>query len=192
MILEAEAFAEIVSQNEAAIEEKLFKAVQESMYSNKMRVAPRRLRQIVHEEITALRSFLAQPETAQVQARGQQLAEETLGGVFGVIRIQAPAPHVGVKGIPVDLAELPEGAVSGLLVGTLSPENEAPSGRRKLAALEGVASVGGVHPFVAGKRPEQKPSRRFIFSHIRGRATKKGRGNRSRPGRELQNSFPNV
>ena len=79
MILEAEAFAEIVLQNEAAIEEKLFKAVQESMYSNKMRVAPRRLRQIAHEEITALRNFLAHPETAQVQERGRQLAEEGFG-----------------------------------------------------------------------------------------------------------------
>lgn len=79
MINEAESFADVISQNAEALEEVLFKSIQESLYSNKMMVAPRRLKKIVQDEARGLSDFLTEHDPSQVQERGRHLAEAGLG-----------------------------------------------------------------------------------------------------------------
>lgn len=71
--------AEVVAENQSKIKDNLYAAVQPSLYSNKMHVAPRRLKQLMEEEVDALHTFLLQPDTAKVVERGQQLAESGFG-----------------------------------------------------------------------------------------------------------------
>lgn len=58
---------------------RLLHAMQESLYSNRMLVAPRRIREVANEEVDSLLAFLLTRDARSVTERGMRLAREGLG-----------------------------------------------------------------------------------------------------------------
>lgn len=69
----------LTSEDQAAFSEKLQHNMQLGMYSNRMRVAPRRIKDLAKEEVALLQEFLVNRETNLARERGQHLAREGLG-----------------------------------------------------------------------------------------------------------------
>ncbi len=57
----------------------LLNSLRESMYTNRMRVAPRRIEQVAREEVTSFIRYVEAENTDVIRSRGIQLAEEGLG-----------------------------------------------------------------------------------------------------------------
>lgn len=58
---------------------RVLQALRESMYANRMLVAPRRINEVAKEEVGSLVHFLERHEQDRVRERGINLAEEGLG-----------------------------------------------------------------------------------------------------------------
>jgi hypothetical protein len=57
----------------------LFTALQGTMYSNRMHVAPRRIRQVADDEVAALMSLFSSRDAQPIEARGAHLLRQGLG-----------------------------------------------------------------------------------------------------------------
>jgi hypothetical protein len=82
MMIESEprvAALQINSEDQAVLGTKLLQTMQQSIYANRMRVAPRRIKELVQEEIVLLQEFLVADDKDRVRERGKHLAREGLG-----------------------------------------------------------------------------------------------------------------
>jgi predicted DNA-binding ribbon-helix-helix protein len=71
--------AQFGSGEQEALTASVLHSLRESMYTNRMLVAPRRINQIAREEVTSFMRYLAVENADQIRSRGIQLAEEGLG-----------------------------------------------------------------------------------------------------------------
>lgn len=69
----------ITSDDQAELTTKLQQTMQEWIYTNRMRVAPRRIKELVQEEIVLIQEFLVTGEKDSVREHGKHLAREGLG-----------------------------------------------------------------------------------------------------------------
>jgi hypothetical protein len=70
---------DVSPEERAILSARLLKSMQESLYSNRMLIAPRRIREVANEEIDSLLSFLLSGNRKAAAERGTRLAAEGLG-----------------------------------------------------------------------------------------------------------------
>ncbi len=69
----------IADYEQAVLEAQVLKALQETLYSNRMRVAPRRIKELAQGEAGQVMQFLETQDQESVFTHGQHLAREGLG-----------------------------------------------------------------------------------------------------------------
>lgn len=70
---------QFTSEDKAFLAEKLLQAMRETIYSNRMQVAPRRIKELAQTEIASIVNFMETSESQIVNEHGMMLAREGLG-----------------------------------------------------------------------------------------------------------------
>ena len=76
---EAVTSLELTPVERSEMEGQLVQSLKGAMFSNRMRIAPRRLQELANDETSALQQYLTEPSDAAARERGRRLQAEGLG-----------------------------------------------------------------------------------------------------------------
>jgi hypothetical protein len=136
----------LTPEDQAVLRAKLLQAMQASMYSNRMQVAPRRIKEMAQAEIALMQEFLVTRAQQMIYEHGMVLAREGLGqkSVVGI----ASALRLGllevVRQSPefMALVNLAEEYTAALLNGYMAAYEEEQRREQQRAHEAFVRSIG--------------------------------------------------